>query len=305
MQVTTSCRDCIFAEYNGRKQEGCHLGLLSLLGKSGGRIELSTDAAGEGQTPGENGTAKPGEERAFFVIHGRACPGCRHPESPWAKHFPQEEWDSQIRKDMELRVHVLAVFPSDFEDGDVRTTAIGLQSQTHTPTMCHFVVPGGKVRDMARIRDLLRGILDHIPWKAHVSVENDIGVAIDQALAAVDNKDCQCYVLVQGGELIPQPLLAELNRANLRAEKFVLLTPEGGYFGPMVVNFAVHRAVGGFAKAEDDDGNDCSHVALKLARIANQEGQQHLIKSVTSVCPCTDGDEDPNGMYHGVHWSQR
>lgn len=88
---TTTCKECIWAEYNGNKQTDCALGRLESYNKRGAEITLEKD-----------------DEKEYFLVHERICHALRRHD--WAKNNEGADLVELVNKESEITVDALIYF---------------------------------------------------------------------------------------------------------------------------------------------------------------------------------------------------
>jgi hypothetical protein len=96
----TSCKDCLFADYEGNKQIGCKADLFSKFETNGGKIVPTYD-----------------NEKEFFVVLGRKCPYVR--DKKWGENYLEEDWGDVVRIESKIQYDVIIYIPRDFIPEDM------------------------------------------------------------------------------------------------------------------------------------------------------------------------------------------
>lgn len=270
--ISTTCKGCVF-EIPGAG--GCTLGRLDKFRERGAQIQIEE---------------RDGEKT--HLIKGRVCMMSRNRASSWASVYKPSEWATQARDEVRVRMHAIIIVNTEDTDATIIETAQALALQTLPLVGVHFVIRNGAFKRTAHVRKLLESI-PKLKWSIVTMLDTEIngappwfGRCIDEAIKRLNPTTCQYYVVVLPGKPIPKNMVEIVDRMlNDELRQFVMLTPQSGEFHQLVVSLAAHQKVGGFSLAERDDPNSesgtlpCHHVWMKLAIIADEEGQQDFIDS--------------------------
>jgi hypothetical protein len=255
MTFGTSCRDCVFAEYNGDEQTGCEFDRLDPLEEHGARIVGQDDGS-----------------KRFFVIVGRVCNAHRTRE--WGKRHPYRWREAAIR---EFTVRVTMVIYLDAE-----STIDDMWQSLRSLTDSHDVSPAGVVfllndpkHDPVGIVQALRGTDLGFPWEVKQVVpredggQPDYGEAVDFAVKGIKST---FYCVARAGYEWPDGYLATIDNAvNYDMIRFIALAPDADG-NALLMNTGVHNEVlhgnrGGLTVLE------------KIREVAAHEGTEHMIKT--------------------------
>jgi hypothetical protein len=274
--VSTSCRDCVFADYEqfpaGAAQRGCHAGRISLLKAGGANVVEVEDAPGEGA-------------HRFFVIEERAC--MFHRLKPWGDDLTVEQRLKLARNEMEIRLKVFVIIKMNDVDGAIKT-AESLFEQTKNPYEVEFVVEKPQTKT-AKLVSFMRDNAK-FPWKINKNKDSllDVGNGIDASLSKCRST---YYATFKAGFVVPPEFTAEVGEAiHDRMERFLVLTPVDEAGNGKVVQTIAHRRVGGnhAVRTNEEYGESklMTDVVEKIRFVADDQGLDNKIKSVRKVLPC-------------------
>ena len=93
--ITTSCSDCIFADYDGKTQTGCKVNRIEKLKARGHQIIEAHD-----------------DDREFYVIKS-VCSSYRKDE--WGEAFTDHV--TQLQKELEVKLHIMLIVGDGYKKG--------------------------------------------------------------------------------------------------------------------------------------------------------------------------------------------
>lgn len=219
MLSQTVCRDCIFAQYENKKQTGCQIGRLKKLDENGANIFSAYD-----------------EEKEFFLIAGRICMYCR--DSNWAKLYPQNT-NLVAMAQQEMKVKYNAIVLSNNRTQATLDTLASIFSQTIRPkhiTVLRYdtdTTPGHLF--MKYLKNHCRG--QKISWKIQTIQDHNMSLAncVDIVL---DIEKHPYYLSTDAGTILPPKLIEEINfKVNEDLLKFAMIKIEDN---TIFMNRAVH-----------------------------------------------------------------
>src|SRR3990167_1934975 len=120
-KITTKCKDCVFAIYDGSIQKDCELGRIQRFQKHGG-VSFNKDA----------------DEFSCYTIH-RFCNTCRNKNSEWAKNIDCDKYLSEVLKDIQLKLSIVTCFNDNVTTNDLINFLKSVQSQTILPLEVHII----------------------------------------------------------------------------------------------------------------------------------------------------------------------
>jgi len=113
--ITTSCKNCVFAIYDGKTQTGCEFDRINKFKATGTDIIEAYD-----------------DEKEFYVIDGRRCLACK--DHNWAKANPGNH-KKIVRKEVQLRCESFVYIDKNDDISKICTTVNGLLGQVLRPTV--------------------------------------------------------------------------------------------------------------------------------------------------------------------------
>lgn len=304
MSLSTSCRRCIFATFEGDEQSGCRAGRLDTFRLHRVPLEMvETDGVKHYHLPG-------------------LCAWCHHESSPLAQTTDVAE-QLRLASDMAKFVwHAIVVMGPEDSVHDVVDTVQSLARQTYVPQVCHVVAthPDENNRTLPAVLGKCLDAAGSMAWNVRFMVERGPdgdpqgrGAAVDACVVDLRPAECRYYLVADAGTVV-WPSLGESLRAALMdaLDRFLVLLPvtedvlgdDGNVtrsrtIGP-VVQVAAHRSVGGNAEAEHDTADGevvrCDRVEEKLMLLGKDLGQSYLIRRMLDVCPLPE-DESCDHAY--------
>lgn len=312
MSLSTSCRDCVFAVYEGNAQTGCRLGRLEKYQERGVILERQYDVdqeelarmfreeeAAQSYLDRRQELAVEQEFQAmprleggkeFFFLHNRICTACRNANSPWVEEHSPDTWKDQVELETRLKVHVLVLVGPDSTVEQVRTTLESLHQQKHLPGAVHLVVNTPHLKSF-QLLQVARHYSPSLSTQVRVIFErNEDGSRvsprrmIDLTVLHLEAKRGSFYLTLPAGKRLPPHFLSELDRhVNQELKQFILVEPAVPLEG-LLVSLRMHRLVKGneFAEHEEEDGSliRCDTVEKKIHLMARDDESQHLCRSL-------------------------
>jgi hypothetical protein len=298
-RVNTSCRDCVFAIYDGDSQTDCRLDRLRAFVAAGADVRPVSDYLGrvaneEYRAEMSDREPEPVEEREddkdYFVINGRICLACRNVNTDWPKAYPPDKWADQVRDETRVKMHaVVVVRPGDTLDS-VAKTVNSLEQQTLPARRVHVVLatPDVKRHELVqRMRKMGPALVYNIIVPSGPPVWT-VPMCVDMAVKDMKQEECNFYAVFHPGVEVPRSFVTDIDKAvNTDLHQFLLLEPFEGQ--GTVVSLRMHQLVGGNRPAEHDleDGTTirCDSVESKIHQMTEDDKCQHLIKKAADLCP--------------------
>jgi hypothetical protein len=234
------------------------------------------------------------------VIQGRICMASRNKASGWAEVYKPHEWAKQARSEIAIRMHAVVVVGKEDNDTNIEDLARELESQTLPLRHTWFVIREGGFKRAGAVRKILES-LPKLKWTVVSLFDKEPdgspplpGRCIDEAVKRMDPSDCQFYAVFSPSSSVAADFVEDVDKlVNDNLERFVLLTPPDSVFDGLVVSYAAHCKVGGFALAEYGNPDSeagvtrCDHVWNKLGIVASEENQNYLIRQYGERCQTT------------------
>lgn len=142
-QIHTSCKNCIFAEYEGDRQISCNLGKIEKYKNTGAEIIEAYD-----------------NEKEFYVINKRICSTCRNTE--WGNKSSPDKWKERLDKEIEIKYGIIVLNKDDI---NIDETIQSIVAQKIQPSYLHIVNLSRNDKVYKRISKLLDRIQTNIKWK--------------------------------------------------------------------------------------------------------------------------------------------
>jgi len=198
MSNDTSCKACVFAEYDDMTQVGCSRGMLKKYKDVGANVVEAYD-----------------EDREFMVIENRLCPFYR--TKGWIDRIPEEDFDATVERMLALETRLsfhAIVFVEDHNIESVCSTIDSLYAQNNRPARVTVVRPRTSTIKPRDIRELFNEDCG-FKWR----IENLIGpTPRDVVTHSVHKKSgrvqpCQYYAVVDAGHVFDEQYFYEINEA--------------------------------------------------------------------------------------------
>jgi hypothetical protein len=260
--ISTSCRDCIFAENVGNEQDDCALGRIDKFEEQGAEIVGLDDSY-----------------RRYLLIAGRFCNA--HRTEAWGDAHPHREWVNEVAKEYELGATLIVYCDADSDIDLIEATLHSATTrQTLKPRSVIVVLNGapGETKDyVALIQALSLGI----PWEVREIVPHEdgsrrtFGEAVDLAVANI--KGVTYYGVSRAGYEWPSNYLSVINYAiNHEMIRLVSLLPdEDG--NALFMDVRLHtKLLNGYV------GKD---LLEKIQEVTNTEKTHHMVKRFEDL-PC-------------------
>lgn len=253
--INTTCRDCVFATYNGNEQIDCDLDRLDKFEENGAEIIGQDDGS-----------------RRYFLVAGRFCNTCRNQD--WGAKHASHDWAAIVAKESQVQCCFIIYADHDSSQTEVEETLDSVLDQG--PVLPHRIIillnghltePRTYVR-MFRERDVL------IPWQVRDVVLDEpgkpitYGEAVDIAVKGIT--DVTYYCVARAGYRWPANYLVVFNNAiNYELIRAVALLPDSSGNG-LLMSVALHNQL--------LNGNKNQPVLEKLLEVASLEETSHMIK---------------------------
>jgi len=221
MPISTSCKECIFATYDGKSQTGCELGRIEKFKKLDCIIEAFD------------------EDKEFYIVNGRFCLACRDRE--WGEKIPPNRWKDVVKRQMQIQYQVIIFLTHNLDD--LKTTLDSLSSQTIQPKHITIIQRAKNKLRPGKITQLIDGY--YIEWRLqHLEHKVRDGDAVDLVLDKVKH---QLYLVIESGYVFSKNMLSNLNHVvNEDLLHFGILKPKKENY-PMIVASSVHTIYNGSA----------------------------------------------------------
>lgn len=270
--MDTLCRDCVFAQWDGRTQVGCDWNRLDKFDEVGTKIMGEEDKA----------TGK-----QYFRICGRICNTCRHPTT--LKGVPARKWKEKVREEIKVRIAMMVYVDSDEQEQDCIRTLESFRNQTATPHEIVVIYNNGGSEAPPAYAEWL----SDVPTFWRVEQMRELGIGFGKAVdLTVDNKDTTSvyYTVCRAGYTYPINYVETIDKAiNDDLDRFVLLLPDRDGDG-LFAQVSLHKILSGnVGKIRQEDGSVLSvdkTIIDKIREVADSEGTGHLIKRYEELREC-------------------
>jgi hypothetical protein len=254
----TSCRNCAFATYSGKTQDGCKLGRIDRL------REIDPTLICEAYNT-ENEI-----EKEFFVVQ-RLCNGFRQGEK-----YSGDYGLELVRRENTLIADILVYI----EDTNLDNLILTIKSVNEQKLMPRdFIIIVNSHLHQSKVINSINEYGKNIPqW--HVSKIQETKADRWRCLDIVLNTEkTQYYIALDSGTLLNNNFISCLNHSlNESLDRFVMLTPDDD-LPILVVQTKLHKFVGG-SKLEES----IYPVVDKINMIVKEQKQEYLVKKVSDIC---------------------
>lgn len=265
MSMSTSCNDCVFAEFEGNEQVGCELNRIEKLEKNGAEIIGLHDEE---------------EDKKYFLIRGRFCNACRTEEA--LKDIPARKWKEHVATQNRVRCEMVVYAGPLSTKDDVWKSVQSFLAQTHKPYGIKIILHKSEAEANYLVSNL-RTV--EIPWEVTTVVEEDAGYN-----RAIDLNATECkatyMTICRAGYEYPNNYLARIEHAiNQEMIRFVALLPDA-YGNALFVQSKINKMLGGnkpMVVGEDEDAVIYEGILEKLQYVASNEKTNHMIKSFSEL----------------------
>jgi hypothetical protein len=221
--VHQSCRDCCFAEYNGKTQTGCKFGRLEQFAKTGTEVVQARD-----------------NDLEFELINGRKCTAYRDKNSEWAKQVPEENRASAVRAEITVRTEIL--IPIDFNLNGLDLTIESIKKLT-LPASFHVI--NNSDIPPSTIVAYLRKTAEGVSWSITDIKERNLDgsrISLDRAVDLVSSKlKSHFYSVWLPGSELPANFTWNIDhKVSNCLEQFSVIKPVAGQGLTVAVGF--HRS---------------------------------------------------------------
>lgn len=253
----TSCKDCVFAQYNGKTQYGCVFSRIEKYRESGAEIVECYD-----------------NDKEFYVIKERLCNRCRN--QSWVKDGETLE-DLIVRVLTESNLNIDAyLYVDQSVDSmlDILKSLESLNNQIYQPKEIVVVNNSrGKIKSSAIIKILQQK--SEIKW----SVESINGIQTKSSAlnVAINKNKKSMFMLLNAGQLVPtSDYLNNINKAiNYNLDRFIMLQPDDNTDNGLVVLQKVFTLFG---------GNGDKSIEEKILETVKETQETHLVKKYSDIC---------------------
>ena len=259
--TSTSCGNCVFAEYVENTQTGCSANRLEKFKKANiPIIEMKYD------------------DTISLIVDGKTCVYYRN--EGWSKEYYKTDDKSHIltcvEKELRIPYHVLLFVRADNVIEDVRKRLTELQSQKIKPKIVTII-------DRSHSTNIITGELMKVcqeysfaHWRiqsiqATDQIDDDV---VDLAYDNTKKMKYLFYMIVECDHKIPITLAEEIHRSvHDDMKSFVVLLPNSQGVGKTVLKVAHEKYAG-------------NSFGIPLEKkIVHYDDAPHLIKKVEEICP--------------------
>jgi hypothetical protein len=265
-QVHTVCRDCVFAQYNGKEQTGCKLDKIKDYENAGVDVIKVFDD----------------KEKEFFLIDGRFCMFYRN-EELMAKH-PVNTWEKIVNLQTKVSYQSIVFVEKETTFKELKKTLNTLSSQEVRPNLVtiinkqypyYFDEPENYVKPSLMLELLEDYKFHQFSLKNVYDMEMDDRALVDLVFDGTKDKPYPFYITFRAGFAVPENFSKEFNDAILiKMLQLGFVEPIDDING-MIVNKIAHKKHGG----------NSFGIAIEKKIIAYEEDSEKFIFKVGDVCP--------------------
>jgi hypothetical protein len=267
--VTTSCCECVFAEYVGVTQIGCHMGRLEKFRKNGTVVlEAQND------------------EKEFYVVE-RFCSAFR--DSEWKdilfyySNDLSESPEDRVRREVEIRCGFFVGFDETCEISGLEKTVLSILNQELQPR--YVTVANSSSMDNMTILEVLRHHFNGtgvIYTCSHIKVDElstkdqkdipEIWRAIDSAFDSTAKNGY--YASTKSGNEFAEDYLSSINHYINEEMKQVILIKSEDYNQGYFMQCSLHKLL---------YGSNGRFVVDKVAELSEEQDLYHMIVDLNTV----------------------
>lgn len=220
--VQTICKDCIFAHYNGARQDACELGRIKAYMEQGANIERVEE-----------------NRRKYFVIHDRYCNANRHHEMAKGN---VEKFKRETLEFIKTRIECLV-----FWGADIEKTLQSIANQKHKPKQVTIILPSELQTNLVPLMKMLDGY--HFEkWRLEYFTDDyTVEKMIDKC--AFKSK-CNYVHILNAGTVVSDNRYADLEKLVNKQLQQVIFTDDDEYEYPnnYMFHLPIYKAFGGMKK---------------------------------------------------------
>ena len=245
--IMTSCKQCIFAQYNGNTQTGCSLSKLEKYKSLGVNIIEAYD-----------------EEKEFYIIEDRICRFLRTKD--WAKNDQLSELIDKVNQETLIKCDCFILCENNIKN--LYATIHSINALKMMPNMIYFLFKEDIKQDILTI-------LSNIEFPFKIKRIFEQGTDLRILDIAVSGCKSSFYSIFREGFTIPKNYFNNINQfINDKLGQFCLLKPYNIIDGLTVFNMS-HKS---------NSGNMGSSIIEKL-EIINKEENGKMVLEAEKLCP--------------------
>jgi|TARA_R110000824_G_scaffold55709_3_gene153306 hypothetical protein len=230
-QIHTTCKDCAFAVYSGKRQTECSAGILDRYRNNGAEIIDVYD---------DNG-------KEFFVINNKLC--SHHREKEWAKKYSKSELLNIVNSQTKSPYQAMILYCEESTPETIGFTLKSLAEQFNPPNIISIIVR--KATDSIyklnmEIEAVVKKYDNKFDWRIQnildteeTSVRQSIDLAVD---GTYFKYSFPYYLVFESGFEVPKDFTEELhNSIMFEGKQMIFCHPVKGSLNGMLVNRLLHR----------------------------------------------------------------
>lgn len=229
IKIHTACKNCIFAEYEGKTQMDCRLGKIEKFEENNNDIIEVFD-----------------EEKEFYVIDGRKCQFFR--TNDWMKNNidvcdAPNTIEDLLNKEVQIGVDILLLVKEGQTFDDIKTSLLSIEKSTIKPESVIIVLQNVYHPRYPIDREWIKSNIT-IPYSVEYVVPK---TTIEKCINLASKRSSKYYLCVLAGQDLIDNFLEETNK-SINERMWPILYIEGVDYHQMFVNKGLHDFVGGFGK---------------------------------------------------------
>lgn len=263
--IHTSCKDCIFAKFNGNKQVDCKLDRL----KYHKNIVEVYD-----------------EESEFFVVDKNFCLYYRTKELMDYLKIPEEKWEQTTKEQVKIPLHVILLFNKDNTHEELINSLRVLKSQSIQPSMVTVVNkqyfqyassknPENYIKPSVLYQSLTDCNFKRISFKNIYDPEISDREIIDLVFDNTSHLPLALYIVFNVGYPMSSTFIHEIDEAVLNKMMTVNFAYPINDIDGMLVSKVAHKKYSGNAF------NICLEDKIK----SSEENLDKIIFKIQDICP--------------------
>lgn len=199
--IETSCKYCLFAEYDGNTQTGCKFDRIEKFEENGAEVIEAYD-----------------DEKEFYVIKGRFCNACRNEN--WIGNKKKKDFKKITAKEFQVQYDVIINVALEDDVDTVQAAIDSVTSQTIKPKNIIVVTEYNYPQ---------REVVEILAYLKEIDIEWHLEQLANKDTDPIDNaaKDCKSmyFAILNASDALPEDFAVSINNAiNYEMIRFCLVT---------------------------------------------------------------------------------
>lgn len=253
-RLHTSCKNCIFAQYQDKTQIGCNIGQLEDYRENNLHYTRHIN-------PKIDIVEAFDDDKEYFVVNGIKCHYKRNEN--WGHKVNKKYWTERVKEENRIKYQSIIFTHDDFDK--LTNTIESLLSQSIPPQHITVVRSTFNTIRPSTIADYLRE--SGLPWKIENIIDSNLlhPHIIDNVLKT---RAYPYHSIFYAGKIVPQDFFETINQKIYNENlKFAIIIDDER---PVVVSTAIHGVYGGnkptslIKKVREDK---CDNLLIKIRTV--------------------------------------